>query len=179
MIFSKATPRYAKTLFKVSLDKGNLDEIVKDMCFILKIIASTKRLKSFLANPIVKKDMLEQIFLHKIKGEIDPLTLVFFKLLIRKNRVSLFVEIPTAFIKYYESHKNILRATIKSAQKLSDEQLLMFKEKLKLRTGADDIHIKNIVDPKLIAGIQIKIGDTIIDANIKSKLIQLKQKLAA
>ena len=103
----------------------------------------------------------------------------FFKLLIRKNRVHLFAEIPAAFINYFESHKNILRATIKSVQKLSDEQLAKIKSKIMQKTGAGEVLVKNIVDPKLIAGIQIKMGDTIIDANIKNKLTQLKRKLAA
>ena len=176
---SKATHRYAKTFFKLSLEKDNIDDVVKDMKSIARILRTTSGLRAFLSNPIVSNEMVNNLLLNKIKDGVNPLTMKFFNLLLKKNRVHLIPEIPRAFIAYYEAHKNILRATIKSVQKLSDDQILAITEKLKIKTGAKDIQIKNIVDPKLIAGIQVKIGDTIIDANIKNKLVQLKRKLAA
>jgi len=178
-MLSKATQRYAKTFFKVALDKDQLEAVFKDMNFVLKVFLKTRGIDNYFSNPVVTADMVNHFFLDKIQPHVNPLTLDFFNLLVRKNRVPLFKEVPTAFIEHYETHKNILRATIKSVQKLSDEQLLKIQDKLKIRTGAAGIIIKNIVDPKLIAGVQIKIGDTIIDANINNQLNQLKSKLAA
>ncbi len=179
MIFSKATGRYAKTFFSVSLQQNKVEEVAKDMSLLGSLITGLPELKAFLKNPLAKDKDIENILLSKISGKISPLSERFLKLLIQKKRTAIIAEISQAFSEEYEKHHNIQRALVKSVLKLDSDQLGKIKSKLIQITGASDIIIKNVVDPKLVAGLQIQIGDSIIEANVRSKLIQLKRKLAA
>jgi F-type H+-transporting ATPase subunit delta len=179
MTHSKVTYRYAKTLFLVAAEKGSLDSILQDMKTIQDVFGSIEGIESYINNPVVHAQDIKEKALSPIWSHLSELSQNFVDLLIQKGRLPLILELPQAFISIYESKKDILRVSVKSAHRLTQEQESSLKQKLVQATSAQDIIISNIVDPKLIAGFQIQIGDTLVESNVKNKLVQLKRSLAA
>jgi len=175
----KAITRYAKTLFNIAKQKGAFEKVLRDMNIILNVFKRTEKLESFFTNPLIKDQDLNRVISAGFSNRLCPPTISFIKLLQKKKRLDLLKNIPTVFTDLFEEHKNIIRVTVNSTQKLSKPQLAKIEEKLRQRYDAESFIIENIIDRNLIAGIQIRIGDTIIDSNIKNKLHQLKKKLAA
>ena len=176
---SQTVKRYAKTLFDVAASKSVADDVHKDMTLLSDVFVQTKELGSFFSNPLTTNQQVEKLIETSFSKKFQPLTLTFIKLLFKKNRIDILKDIPEIFVEFYEKQNNIIRATVTSAQKLSPEQLEKIKQKLKTSFQSQKFTIENQVDEKLIAGFQLRINDMIIDANVKSKLRQLRRKLAA
>ncbi len=168
--------RYAKTLFDSSVESDVLDAVYNDMSKLNTVMEKLPELSSFLSNKILASDKKSEL-LHSIKEMLQPLTFRFIQLLQNKGRLNILSDIPKSFFRLYDKHKNIIKAEVVSAFQLSDSQIENIKAKIKSELNASDIKINCIVDTTLIAGMQIVIGDNVIDANIKQKLSKLKRQL--
>jgi len=177
---NKAIQRYTRTLFlSASSSSDLLESISLDMKLIQTVILKTPAFKDCLTNPLFGSKKIENLFTSFFKPSINPLTFNFLLLLLKKKRIDLLVDIPTSFQLLYEKSKKIVRVSVVSVKELTTEQIEKLKEKINTLVDANVIEIENKIDKSLIAGLQIRIGDTLIDANVKHKLNQLKRKLVA
>jgi len=175
----KATIRYAKTLFQYARQNSALDATVADMKIISSVFETTGNLEAFFANPLHTDETVERVLRAGFADGLSPLTFSFIQLMHRKKRLDLLRKIPEAFIALYEEHENIVRATVRSALRLSKQQMGKLRKKLMTAFKAKDCILENLVDKQLVAGMQVRIGDLVIDSNIKSKLQLLRRKLAS
>lgn len=104
-------------------------------------------------------------------------------ILVKNNDVMLFKQIPDKVSSIDKQTKNITEAIITSVHALDNDTIKQIQqvlspdlqEEVERRSG--EIQIKQIIDPSLIGGIKIQIGDTVIDGSIKKQLLLLKQKM--
>lgn len=166
--------RYAKSLIDLAEEQKVLDEVNNDMYSLRQTCKENSELLAVLQNPIIrghkKFAILKEIFADKI----NPLTLRMFEVLSKKNRETILYAISEQFNHLYNEYKGIeevqIITTISMSESLKEELKAMLTKKLNKK-----IHLQEKVNPALIGGFIIKVGNSQIDNSIKNNLQRLKQ----
>lgn len=173
---SKISARYAKALFEAAIDTNVLDEIYSDICQIKKLCTESHEFMLFLNNTLIRRPKKEEILHEIFAGKIEPLTWNFILLLIGKTRESYLPGICRNFTDRYRKHKNIIPVTVTSAKKLSSETALKITHHLTLHTGGT-VELFEKVNPAIIGGLILQIGDYQYDGSITQQLKRVKKDL--
>ena len=171
---TRAAIRYAKALLNLAIDTNKADEINQDMLNISSTIEGTKDLDIMLHSPIVKasvkKDTLLAIFsdLHNVsKGLIN--------LLIENKRLAILENIAKQYTIIYDHYKGTQVAKVTSAVPLTDELKEKVLDKVKEIIGKK-VTLENIIDPSIVGGFILKVGDKQYDASISGKMNNLRRE---
>ncbi|NDK56910.1 ATP synthase F1 subunit delta [Pontibacter fetidus] len=169
----RVASRYAKSLIELAEEKGVLEQVHEDMKLFTSVVSQNRGFQMLLRNPIVKSDKKLAVINGVFKGKVNEMTLAFYNIVARKNRESLLEFIATEFEKQYNLKKGIQRASITSAAPLSAALRQQIGEKLANETGKT-IQLEEMIDPSLIGGFVLKVGDKQIDSSVKYSLRKLK-----
>lgn len=169
--------RYADALVKIAQDgKLTFEKIHTDLNTVKEILTQSKDLSEFLANPIMsaesKKEVIDKVF----SNETDALIVNFLKVLVDKNRFEAFDEVLDSYNKYLDEINNISRIEVTSAVKMSEDSENRLKIKLEEKLKKNVVLDLNI-NPDIIAGLIIKIGDNVVDMSMKHKLQDLSKSI--
>src|SRR6476660_7662681 len=113
--------RYAKSIFDLAVEKGELEKVYEDMKLLHEICKTSRDFVAILHSPIIPNDKKEKILGAIFKGKVSPLTGLFTRLLVTKGRESNFLEITTAFIEQYKELKGIRTLKLTTAYPASEE----------------------------------------------------------
>jgi F-type H+-transporting ATPase subunit delta len=165
--------QYAEALIEIAAEHDLLDIYSNQLGLIVELYENEPDFRDFLTNPVIKiglkKDLVSKAF-----GDIINSSLVnFMFLLIDKKRLDLLPSILTEFRRKADKIKKVLQIEIYSAHPLDDCQIDRIKNIYKKENAALSVHAELKLDPSLIGGVLIKIGDKIIDSSIKGRLEQL------
>lgn len=175
-IFTVAS-RYAKSLIELSKEQGNLDIVKTDIDGVIAVLRSNTELQAVLKNPILSGDKKLNVLNALFGGKVNPLILSFFGILAKKGRAAIILDIALEFVREYNEVKGIVKATVTSASSLSDANLSALQTQIAEQIKAQVI-LKNVVDPSLIGGFVVRVGDRQIDASIAGKLNKLEKHFA-
>jgi len=166
----KVASRYAKSLLSIAIEQNALEELFNDMASINNVCSENHDLTVLLKSPIVKGDKKEAI-LNEIFTNIHKISNAFISIIISKKREGILEDIAASFIEIYKKHKNIKTVSVTSAIQLSKAQ----KETLVALSNKDNstIELVEVVNPDIIGGLILRIGDAQIDESIKRKLSNL------
>jgi len=168
--------RYAAALMNQALASGSLDTVNKELGGVAQTLEGSPMLAAFLANPQVVRDRKKAIITQLFEKEVGKGTMGFLNLLVDKRRIESFAQVKTEFDRLVRAHKNIVSAAAVSAVPLTAAQLKELETALEARTGKD-IELTTSVDPSLMGGILVRIGDTVLDGTVKGKLERLREQL--
>lgn len=171
----RVASRYAKSLIDLAEEKGTLEEVRQDMQLFSKIANDTRDFRLLLKNPIVKSDKKLAILKAIFGGKVSDLTSKFFQIITQKNRESILESVASEFEAQYNLRKGIQIASVATAVPLTDDLRNEFSRMVAAKTGKT-IQLEEKVDPSLIGGFVLTIGDTQIDDSIKSSLQRLRNK---
>ncbi len=172
-IFTVAS-RYSKSLLDLSKEQDNVDTVKDDIDQVIAVLKENSQLRKVLKNPIITTDKKHAILTGIFEGKVNPLVLSFFSILVDKGRANILLEIMTEFIRNYNELKGIVNATVVSAAPLSKENLSELQNTIGKETNSQVI-LNNSVDPSLIGGIVVRVGDKQIDASIAGRLDKLER----
>ncbi len=171
---SRAAIRYAKAILEFATDANKAEAVNNDMKQIAASIAGSQELKDFLANPIVKieikKSSLEAIF-----SNIQPITVKLFQLLNDNKRFEILHKIAVQYNAIFDENNGVQVAQVTTAIAITPdlEQLVLAK----IATFSNKkITIENIVNPEIIGGFILRIGDMQYNASVSNKLQELKRE---
>jgi F-type H+-transporting ATPase subunit delta len=109
-------------------------------------------------------------------NELPALPLNLARLLVRKNRTALAVDIAGQFEQLLEEQRGVSRARATTAVPLGAAERAGLSQRLEQQTGGEVI-LETVVDPELLGGVMVQIGDRLIDASTRSKLRALRDNL--
>ena len=158
--------RYAKSLLDLSVEKGQLEKVYADMLWLQGVCKSNRDFVNLLRSPIIKSDTKGKIVSAVTDGKISELTIAFNRLLVTKTRESYLPEIITAFIAAYKEKKGIKTIRLTTAVTASDELKNAIVEQVKRSAGFTQVELEEKVEPALIGGFVLQIGDQLVDASI-------------
>jgi F-type H+-transporting ATPase subunit delta len=178
MSINKIATRYAKSLLDLSIEQNVLEIVKGDIESFTRMIAN-KDLHLLLKSPIVNTTKKEQIFKALFEGKFHKLTSAFMTLILKKGRESYLPEIAKQFIAQYKTLIGLSTVKVTSAIPLDEATLTEIKTKLiASKETAKDVEVIVAVDPKLLGGFVIQIGDKLYDNSILHKLNQVKKNIS-
>jgi F-type H+-transporting ATPase subunit delta len=131
-----------------------------------------------LADPAVafedRRRVAETILGESVTG--DPRNLVL--LLVRRGRIELLPRVAAELRRMWEQRQGIVRAVVTSAAPLSDAERDAVRDKLAAMTG-DRVEIETQVDPSLLGGVLVRMGDRLIDGSVRGRLERLRARLTS
>lgn len=175
MIVTTLNRRYAKSLLDLSIERNSLEEVKEDMAYVLNVIESSRDLRVLLKSPVVNADKKRSILKEILGQSVSELTYAFINIILSKGREAELEGIASGFRNLYRKQMGIEEAVITSAHELNAAQREDIRAKLKNVTGSA-IEIKEVIDPSIIGGIKIRVGDRQYNGSIAYQLDQLKRQ---
>jgi F-type H+-transporting ATPase subunit delta len=170
--------RYASALADVVLKSGETDTVKTELAVWAQLFLGSSDLQNVLGNPAIphqaKERVLEQL-LNKMKP--SSTTGNFLRVLLQNNRLRELVGINEKFAAVLSERSGIVNAEVVSARELPQDERSDFESTLSRLTGKN-MQITYTVDPSLIGGAVTRIGSTVYDASVRTKLENLKAELA-
>jgi len=176
MMHPRLSGRYAKSLIDLSTEKGELENVYKDMLFLQAICKSNRDFVNLLKSPIIKADKKGQILDAVTKGKVSELTAKFNRLLVNKGRESDLPEIVNAFITMYNDIKGIHKIKLTTADPVSEELKQSILGKIKTDTSIEHIELESVVDSDIIGGFILEYDNNMVDASISRDLKEIKKQ---
>ncbi len=172
MTDTRVASRYAKSLLDLAIEKGILDKVYQDMQMFADVCRQNHSFVLMLKNPIVTHDKKRAILSALFKNKVNPATMAIFDVIVRKNREAVLPAIATEFARMYRQEKGIDLVTVTTTFPLTDDLRKRFRKTITEQTGRQ-VDLTEKVDPDLIGGFILKIGDRQMDNSVRSKLKSL------
>jgi F-type H+-transporting ATPase subunit delta len=168
--------RYAKALFEVAKEKGLISQVEEELKSVASAIKGNADLQKFLNHPSVgnsvKTDLLKQIF----EGKVSEPVWNTLRVLIDKGREAIVPALVNDYVKIANEAQGLANATVYSAYALNETQVADIVSNFKAITGKT-LRVETVIEPKLLGGIQVRIGDRLYDGSVSGKLDRLAKSL--
>lgn len=173
----RVAARYAKSLLELAAEKKALEEVNNDMLLFTKVCEQNRDFVLLMKNPIVRHDKKRAV-LKAVFSKAHKLTAAIFDIITRKNRESYLPAIAKEFHHQYNVLKKIEEAKVTTAVPL-DAKLKKEMEALVAKISKfDKVELTEEVDPDVIGGFVLTVGDQQIDDSIQTKLKVLNHKFS-
>ena len=176
MIGTRAAQRYAKAILDLAIDRNVSKEVNGDMKSIAKTITGSEELQDVLASPALKNEQKKNVLLEIFKGS-NGLTFGAFDILLDNNRIFLLQNVAQKYTELYNEINNIQIAVVTTAVPLDPALESKILKKVIELTG-NTATLKNEVDPSIIGGFILRIGDIQYNASVARNLNDLKRSFS-
>lgn len=170
---AKLIYRYSHSLYEAAVGAKNVSKVAIDCEGILALISESKDLKILFNSPVISKEKKTEIIQSIFKKRIEKLTLDFLNLIIIKRRESLVKEFFQNFLRIKDEREGIIKPVFTSAFELKEDEKMKYKNDIDILTKKNS-QPKFEVNPGLIGGFTISVGDSMIDGSVKRQLELMK-----
>jgi len=168
---------YGEALFSLALERNCLSQYAQELNGVMAVLAEYPDYVAILSHPKLDEKEKIQVFDNVFAGRICEEMCGFFHILLEKGRFSQLDAIRDFFVKRKQEQEKVGVACITSAVLLSDEQKARIQDKLLATTDYLTMQMEYQVDPSLIGGLVIRIGDRVVDSSIRTRLEDMKREL--
>jgi len=168
--------RYDKSLLSLAIEQGALEEVRRDMEMLDNLCKENRDFRLMLQSPVVSHQKKLAILKAIFGKKAHKLTIGLFEIISRRNREEILPDLAAVFREQYNEYKGIATASLVTTYPVEEEQRKEFKEYVKKTTQAKSVELKEEIDPGIIGGYVLKIGDRQIDNSLRTKLKELKLK---
>ncbi len=179
MSYEAIAGRYAQALFDIGVETGTLGKLAEEVNSFAETYVGSEELQAVLDNPLVSERdrdaLLDEIGRRLALGDVTKSTL---RLLVRRSRLVVVPAIARALRKMSDEKEGVVRATVVSAKALPEPYAQRLQTELQKLTGKK-VLLTREVDASLIAGVVTRVGDTVIDGSLRTRLDGLRNQLLA
>ncbi len=173
---SQVAERYGQALFELAKESGELVRWGQQARGLAAVVEENPQLLDFFNAVKISAEEKKQMVNTLFAGQVDSMLVHFLDLLIDKKRTKHTVEILRQFISLENAERGVAEGVVYSARKLAKEDVTRIEQAMAKRQG-QNLELTNRVDPRLISGIKVVIGNEVIDGSMKSKIESLKSEL--
>jgi F-type H+-transporting ATPase subunit delta len=167
---------YARSLFEVAKDQDKLDLVRDQLGAFADALSENRDLQVFFFSPYFSTAEKED-GLDRVVSDADPVILNFLKLLIEKHRMPVLFRIRAAFDALWEEENKLLPVQITSAVELDKQIVSQLGDRIAEQTDRK-VDISADVDPDILGGIVVRVGNSVLDASVRNRLEQLRRQVA-
>lgn len=176
MASTRAAIRYAKAILDMADSIGVAKEVSSDMTLIASTIDGNQELNTFIENPTIRVEVKESALLE-VFADVNGVTKGLFRLLFENKRFEILEAVAIEYNRLFDEMNGIEVAKVTTA--IAMDALLEAKVLAKIETLSDKkITIENIIDPSIIGGFILRIGDKQYNASVANRLQVLKRELS-
>ncbi|MBF1114596.1 MAG: F0F1 ATP synthase subunit delta [Solobacterium sp.] len=168
--------RYGQGLFELATENNTVREKKAQCESLLKILKENNEVELFLRAVKITKEEKKNFITNVFGKVVDQDILNLLKLLVDRGRVTYIDEILRKFEVLANEELGIVKAVVHSARQLSQEDLNRIQEALIQKTKKT-VTIENHVDPQIIAGIKVTVGNNVTDITTKTKIERMKNAI--
>jgi F-type H+-transporting ATPase subunit delta len=174
-----ASLQYANALADIALAQGATDALTKQLTDVGSLYAESAELRNFLTSPAVDRAAKHGV-IEKLLARIGGGKIIrnFLFVVLDHQRAYSLPEIIASFQEVVRQRQGVAEAEVSSAIELSSAQKAEIAFTLERLTGKR-VETKYLLDPALLGGAVVRIGDTIYDGSLRSRLNQMRARLAA
>ncbi len=165
--------RYAKPLMELALEKSLVDDVNRDMELLRKTCEENDQLRAILRNPIIRGYKKLSILRALFQNRVNQATMSMFEILAKHSREEILYEISQGFTTLYNEYKGIQEVTLTTTVAISESLKAELTAKLAQQLNKTII-LQEKVNPELIGGFILEIGNSQIDNSVRAGLQRLK-----
>jgi F-type H+-transporting ATPase subunit delta len=166
---------YARSLFEAALEQDKLDVVREQLGEFADVVARERQLQVFFFSPYFssqeKKDGL-----HRAVDGAEPIVLNFLELLLENHRMPAIFRIRRNYDHLWESHNRLLPVEVTSAVELDERTVRQIGDRIAEQTGRK-VELSSKVEPHIIGGIVVRVGNQVLDASIRNRLETLRKQV--
>jgi F-type H+-transporting ATPase subunit delta len=167
---------YARALFEAADDADKLDDVREQLGEIADAVSESRDLQLFFFSPYFSTEEKKQ-GLDSAIDDADELVVNFLGLLIEKHRMPALFRIRQRFEALWQEANQVLPVQITSAVELSEDTVSSIGDRIGERTGRK-IQLTSDVDPDILGGLVLQVGNSVLDASIRNRLENLRKQVA-
>jgi F-type H+-transporting ATPase subunit delta len=167
---------YARSLFEVAKEQNKLDSIREQLGAFADALDETRELQVFFFSPYFSTTE-KQDGLDRAVSDADPILVNFLKLLIENHRMPVIFRVRRGFDQLWLEENKRLPVQVTSAVELDTTTVDQIGARIAEQTG-QQIDITSTVEPDILGGLVIRVGNSILDASIRNRLEQLRKQVA-
>ena len=167
---------YARALFEVAREHDLLDVIREQLDEFVKAVNENRELQVFFFSPYFSSDEKKQS-LHKVLDGADPIFMGFLETIIDAHRMPVLFRIRANYQRLWDEEHRTLPVEITSAVELDEDTIESLGRTIGER-AARNVTLSTRVDPDILGGIVVRVGNSILDASIRNRLEQLRRHVA-
>ena len=173
---SRAAIRYAKAILETAVSSNNATQVNNDMSSIVLSISESADLKEFLTSPIISSDV-KMNALSEVFQSVQAETKMLFRLLQENKRFEILSTIASQYNLLFDEMNGVETATVTTAFPLTSELEQQVLAKVATISNKK-VTIENIVDPSILGGFILRIGDKQYNASVANRLLEFKRELS-
>ena len=167
---------YARALFEAAQDAGKLDEVREQIGQVADAVEGDRNLSVFFFSPYFSSDEKKE-GLKKMLSDADPIVENTLELLVENHRMPLLFRIRRNLDELWEHENRRLPVEVTSAVELDKDVLDQIGERIGEQTG-QKVELSAKVEPDILGGLVVRVGNTVMDASIRHRLEQLRKQVA-
>jgi F-type H+-transporting ATPase subunit delta len=168
---------YARALFQVACDQDKLDEIHDQLGQFTDAVDENRDLAEFFFSPEFSSEEKKAALARAVEGA-EPAFYNFLEALIERHRMPVIFRVRTRFHELWEDERNLLDVDVTTAVQMDEEAVQSIGRRVQEQTGRT-VELSSRVDPDILGGIVLRVGNMILDASIRHRLEQLRKQVAA
>jgi ATP synthase F1 delta subunit len=167
---------YSRSLFEVAKENDSLDEIHDQLGEFADVLGENRDLQVFFFSPYFSSTEKQEGVKKVVTGGNEHFTR-FLELLAERHRLPAVFRIRKAFDALWAEENKLLPVEIKSAVELDADTVKSIAKRIEEETG-QKIELTKVVDPDVVAGLVIQVGNRVLDASVRARLEQLRKTVA-
>jgi F-type H+-transporting ATPase subunit delta len=167
---------YARSLFEVAKEQSKLDLVREQLGEFADALEQTRELQVFFFSPYFSTAEKQDGLDRAVSGA-DPAFVNFLKLLIENHRMPVIFRVRRGYDVLWEEENKLLPVLVTSAVELDKKTVSQIGDKIAEQTGRK-VDLSAEVDPDILGGIVVRVGNSILDASIRNRLENLRKQVA-
>ena len=167
---------YARSLFEVAQEAGKLDVVREQLGEFAEALDENRELSVFFFSPYFSTQEKKDGLASALDGA-DPIVENFLELLIEKHRMPAIFRLRREYDRLWEEENKLLPVQITSAVELEPSTVERIGREIGEQTGRK-VNLVSSVDPDVLGGIVLRVGNSILDASIRTRLETLRKQVA-
>jgi ATP synthase F1 delta subunit len=167
---------YARSLFEVAKDQDKLDKVHDELGEFADALNESRELQVFLFSPYFSTKEKSEGLDRAVSGA-DETVVNFLKLLIEKHRMPVIFRARAELEKLWEEENRMLPVQITSAVELPEGTIKQIGDRIAEQTDRK-VDLSAQVDPDILGGIVLRVGNSVLDASIRNRLENLRKQVA-
>jgi F-type H+-transporting ATPase subunit delta len=167
---------YARALFEAAKESNALDRVHDELGEFADALDESRDLQVFLFSPYFSSEEKKE-GVSRIVSDADERTINFLELLAERHRMPALFRIRRNFDSMWAEENKLLPVTVTAAVELDEELVKSIGERIAEQTGRE-VDLSSKVDPDVLGGLQVRVGNMVLDATVRNRLEQLRKQVA-